>query len=437
MPEKNIMTRVRTDLQGGLRAQLRRFTLKSKAMTSSVSSTRDLVLGSSSAADVTLDADDVSKLHARFESVEQGVRLTDLGSTNGTYVGDLRINSVLLSRKTTIRLGHTVVKLALEDDYEDAELAADPSFGDLRGESVAMRRLFAYLARFAAADAPVLLLGESGTGKELAAEAIHSHSHRRDAPLVVVDCGSLPATLIESELFGHERGSFTGATSARKGAFESATGGTLFLDEIGELELSLQSRLLRAVESQSIRRIGASKSMQVDVRIIAATNRDLPAMISSGDFREDLYFRLNVLNVRLPPLRERGQDYRLLAKLFAEEASQTFAKAHPEVLTDEVLDKLVGRSWPGNVRELKNFVDRAVLLGPRGLEVADAGQGDVAWINLPFQEAREAAVREFERQYVQAAVQRSGGNVAAAARSAGVHRGYLFRLLRRHDIDRE
>ncbi len=445
MREPTIMTKVLTTEQGRDQLACRRFSLRAPGATEPLlRASATVTVGSSRAADLRLDDPAVSRLHLRLEPTDRGVRLVDLRSTNGTSVGGLQVREVLLTEPVTIQVGRPVLEFAIDDDFDEIEMSSRARFGELVGKSPAMRSLFAKLEQFATTDATVLLLGESGTGKELAAEAVHEASARRDGPFVVVDCASLPATLIEGELFGHERGAYTGASSSRAGAFELAHGGTLFLDEIGELELSLQPRLLRAVESKTVRRIGGSEDRRVDIRVVAATNRDLASMVSSGDFREDLYYRLNVLSARLPALRERREDVAMLANYFAQLALQQYPQARPDVLTPEVLAKLDGRSWPGNVRELKNFVERAVLLGPRGILEADAEQeqeGESAgapppWLSLPFQEAREAALRRFEMRYVKAALERSGGNVAAAARVAGVHRGYLFRLIRRHGLRR-
>src|SRR5262245_22597865 len=242
------------------------------------------------------------------------------------------------------------------------------AFGELRGTSLAMRGLFAVLARVASVDATALILGESGTGKELIAEALHQQGRRASRPFVVVDCGALPAALIESELFGHERGAFTGATHARAGAFELADGGTLFLDEIGDLDLALQPRLLRAIEARQIKRLGAERYQPVDVRVIAATHRDLPARVASGAFRDDLYHRLSVIELRVPPLRERLDDIELLAQLFADELAGREPGVRREALTPERIEALAQRPWPGNVRELRNHVERLLLLADLPIE---------------------------------------------------------------------
>jgi two-component system, NtrC family, response regulator GlrR len=310
-------------------------------------------------------------------------------------------------------------------------------FGALRGRSETMQRLFALLDRVAGVDASVLVLGESGTGKELIAEALHQRGRRATRPFVVVDCGALPATLIESELFGHERGAFTGAVHARAGAFELARGGTLFLDEIGDLDLALQSRLLRAIEARQVKRLGADRYQPVDVRVVAATHRDLHAMVSTGEFRGDLYHRLSVIELRVPPLRERPDDIELLARLFADQLVEREPAARRDALTPAMLEALRARAWPGNVRELRNHVERLVLFADLPAHTAVAapsggGADDVlAW---PYATARQHVLDRFERTYVAHALARAEHNVARAARETQVERSYLFKLIRRHRL---
>jgi len=432
---KTPMTEVLRSPRGEARLVRRSYVLRCDK--TSLRSTGTVTVGSSQAATLSLDAPGVSRLHCRFEATDDGVVLSDLGSTNGTFVSGLQVQRVILPEAARVQIGQTVIDFELSDQFEDQELSAEPRFGDLLGRSLVMRNVFAQLSRVSHSVASVLILGESGTGKELAAEAIHAASPRSQGPFVVVDCGSLPATIIESELFGHVRGAFTGANESRAGAFEAAQGGTIFLDEIGELELSLQPRLLRALEARTVRRIGGDRNIQLDVRVLAATNRDLAAMVASGDFREDLYHRLNVVRVRLPPLREHREDIELLARHFAALAVQKYPQARADAVSDEVVAQLEKRSWPGNSRELRNVVERLVLLGPRARFEDRAGDSQSSgYLELPFQDARDVAVARFEKAYVEAALERHGGNVAAAARACGVHRGYLFRLIRRHEIKR-
>jgi len=301
-----------------------------------------------------------------------------------------------------------------------------------------MRRIFALVAKVAPTDTTVLLTGESGTGKEVAARAIHEHSRRADGPFVVVDCAALPPTLIESELYGHERGAFTGAERTRVGAFESAAGGTVFLDEIGELPLDLQTRLLGAIERRQVQPLGSSRSRAIDVRLVAATNRDLRREVNKGSFRADLYFRIAVITLEMPALRERPEDIALYVESFlAEHASA----GHPFRIDAETMAELALRAWPGNVRELRNALERAAALG----EIEPASPGPSAPATdpdpeiasreiaadptIPFKTGKALLVERWERAYVEALMQRHGGNITQAARSADIDRVYLLRLL--------
>jgi transcriptional regulator with PAS, ATPase and Fis domain len=299
-----------------------------------------------------------------------------------------------------------------------------------------MRELFARLARVAAMESTVLIQGETGTGKELVARAVHHNSRRREKPLVVVDCGALAENLLEAELFGHARGAFTGASHERAGAIESAAGGTVFLDEIGEMPLSMQPKLLRALESRQVRRVGESRYRDVDVRFIAATHRDLAKMVNDGTFREDLFFRLSVLPVTVPPLRERLDDIPLLVQRMMPEGA-----AH--AVSPELLRELSNRAWSGNVRELRNFVERALALGARealamgGVAPLAASAGEslpAVSIDEPFKSLRERWVDHLEREYVRAMLARHDGNVSAVATASGLDRTYVHRLIRKHEL---
>jgi DNA-binding NtrC family response regulator len=300
-----------------------------------------------------------------------------------------------------------------------------------------MREAFGLLSRAAAIDATLLIEGETGTGKDGAAYAVHRASARRDGPFVVVDCGAIAANLIESELFGHEKGAFTDAVERHTGAFEQAHGGTVFLDEIGELPLELQPKLLRVLEQKTVRRVGSSERIDVDVRIIAATNRELRRAAAEGRFRTDLYFRLNVLKVVLPPLRRRSEDILPLTRALLSRAG-----ARPEQLerlsAPDVIARLSAVDWPGNVRELRNYLERCVVLDAE-LELSEC-QGDGA-DPLPviegamrYTDARKLAISDFEKRYLTALLNRTTGNVSQAAREAGIDRVYLHRLLRRHGL---
>jgi two-component system, NtrC family, response regulator GlrR len=371
----------------------------------------------------------VSRFHARIELDQHGFLLSDLDSTNGTYVGGMRIGSVYLPPKAKITLGDVEVVFEVQREEQELPLAQVDRFGGLFGQSPAMRRLFEELQQVAVSDVTVLLSGETGTGKDLAAAEIHRHSARRDYPFVVVDCGGLPESLIDAELFGHERGAFTGANVSRAGAFEEADGGTLFLDEVAELSPAMQVKLLRALEARTVKRLGSNDWRRVDVRVIAATHQDLARLCNQRLFREDLYFRLAVVKLRLPPLRERLDDLPLLVQVALEEAG-----AVDLPLDERLLAALRARHWAGNVRELRNVVQRAVVLGPAALADEGAEQralGD----EEPYKIAKARAVEEFERRYLTGLLERAQGNVAKAARAADVDAAWLFRLIKRYQID--
>jgi DNA-binding NtrC family response regulator len=293
--------------------------------------------------------------------------------------------------------------------------------------------------RAAPTDATIMIVGESGTGKEVTARLIHSLSRRRDGPFVPVECSAMPGSLIESELFGYERGAFTGAEQMKKGLIESAEGGTLFLDEIGDLGVELQTRLFRFVEERALRRLGGLNQVRVDCRIVCATNQDLQAKIRAGTFREELYYRLGVVTVKLPPLRDRPEDIPHLARFFLERFSRRYGKTLSG--TPQFYEALMGQRWPGNVRQLKNVMERLTALHPGGT-LAPADLEDEFAFNdscnslasLPWKDARERYLAGFELSYAQAVLARCGGNVSAAAREAGVDRKTFYALLKR---DRE
>jgi transcriptional regulator with GAF, ATPase, and Fis domain len=322
--------------------------------TSEVAARRRLVLGSSAASDVVVRDPTVSRVHALLDPKGEGLVVRDLDSRNGTLLNGMRIQEATLNASAELQLGRTRLFVDFNSSLvAPAEVWPEEEFHGLVGKSLAMREMFALLARAAATDAPVLIQGETGTGKELVARAIHSASKRRRGPLVVVDCAALPETLLDAELFGHTKGAFTGAVSARVGAIESANGGTVFLDEVGELPIAMQPKLLRVLESRTVRRIGESEHRPVDVRFIFATHRNLLEMVAHGAFREDLYFRMCVIPVIVPSLRERPEDIELLVRHFLGD----------DTLTPGFIESLKDITWRGNVRELRNYVDRARALG--------------------------------------------------------------------------
>jgi len=388
-----------------------------------VSTSEELTIGTEEGNQLRLTDAAVSRHHAMLRATERGLEVRDLNSTNGTYVGHCRLGRGVLRAGAHLELGQTIIAVEVLDDEIEQPLAPVDRFGELRGTSPAMRRLYPVLERCAATTATVLLSGETGTGKEVAAHAIHARSDRRDHPFVIVDCGALPRELMESELFGHERGAFTGADVPRVGAFQAADGGTIFLDEIGELPLELQPVLLRVLESRRFRSIGGSTEHKVDVRIIAATNRDLRAEVNQRRFRADLFFRLNVIGVELPPLRERTGDIDLLVADFW----AAFRGATP--VPSELASALRKASWPGNVRELRNAVERAALVGWRPA----APTAPETW---EYSAAKDALLFAWEKDFVERLLQRANGNLSLAAKLACTSRSHLRLLMQRHGIER-
>jgi transcriptional regulator with PAS, ATPase and Fis domain len=387
-------------------------------------------VGSAPGNDLHVQDRTVSRVHCEVRVRPDGVTVRDLGSTNGTVVDGVRLRDADVPAGTNLRLGDTVIRVDVGDEPIVLEVSDRTSFGELVGQSIEMRRLYAILERVALTDATVLVLGETGTGKDVVARSIHAASPRANGPFVTVDCGAIPENLIESELFGHARGSFSGAIADRKGVFEEANGGTLFLDEIGEMPMSMQPKLLRAIERRAVRRVGTNVERPVDVRIVAATNRTLANSVNDGTFREDLYYRLAVVEALLPPLRARREDIPLLAQHFH---SRVLGRTGE--LPQEFVAMLLQRSWQGNVRELRNFIERSVSLGwidaPRRPSVPPPSVGPNVPLDLPLKEARTAWIESFETVYVRAMLEKTGGNVTHAAERAGVSRRFLQRLMAR------
>jgi DNA-binding NtrC family response regulator len=392
-----------------------------------------IIVGTGEGATLRLSDPTVSRFHIELEATESGIAVRDLGSTNGTRLGTTLLGEAVLSGPVELELGHTRVRVAPGDERAALPLSAATSFGDLVGASAAMRAVYTALERAAPTTAPVLITGESGTGKELAARAVHQHSPCAQRPYEVVDCGGLPPTLIESELFGHEKGAFTGALGEREGAFERAEGGTLFLDELGELPLEVQPKLLRALGEHEVRRVGGRRALRVDVRVVAATNRDLRREVNSGRFRADLYYRLAVIEVRMPPLRDRLEDLPLLARALLDVIGR---ERGVDVAGIPIGAELWQHTWPGNVRELRNYLEQLVILKtppPLHAGAPDAPLGDDL-DRLPLPTARSQLVERFERRYLARLLERTAGNVAEAARVSGVNRATLFRMIARYGL---
>ncbi|MFO0573724.1 MAG: sigma 54-interacting transcriptional regulator [Polyangia bacterium] len=381
----------------------------------------------------------ISGYHLTITRTAAGWRLHDEGSTNGTYLGGLRVFEVLLRSGCVLHLGRTKLRFeAVDDQPVRAALHPDRRLGDIVGQSVVMRRLFARLQQVAASPATVLITGETGTGKEAIAEALVQNSPRAGAPFVVIDCSSLPANLIESELFGHQKGAFTGAQADYRGAFERANGGTVFLDEIGELPIDLQPKLLRVLERREVRRIGSEAVRPIDVRVVAATHRALATEVNERRFRQDLYYRLSVVKLHLPPLRERPEDVPLLIEHFYNQL--TDGRRGPPL--EDVLRRLTETEhhWPGNVRELRNAVERAVHLpddDPLPEPDGHASLPGAAAVDLsvPFKVAKQQLIDAFERDYIKALLRAARYNVSEAARRAKIDRMYLHKLITQHRLN--
>ena len=398
---------------------------------------RCMVVGKSSDADLTVADMTVSRRHFEILSEDGRYLVKDLGSTNGTELDGARVREAYLRPGATIKAGEVGFRFQTEYDAVHIQPSDRDRCGAMQGRSLRMREIFAMLDRVAGTDATLLLQGPTGTGKGVAAAAIHEHSLRKSGPLVVVDCGAVARNLIESELFGHVKGAFTGATGLRKGALEESQGGTLFLDELDDLPLDLQPKLLRALEDRVLVRLGSNKPISFDARVIAASKKDLRREVAAGAFREDLYYRLSVVTVRLPALREHPEDIPALFDLFSGEGGMRF-----EELAEAVRARWLNHSWPGNVREVRNAVERSLALQGDGL--AGSFQLDSAQpaahgallpdYTLPFKEAKERLVEGFEREYLKRLLAGSKGGVAGAARQAGIDRKHLYSLLAKHGL---
>lgn len=401
-----------------------------------------LLVGKSPACHLLLTDPEVSRRHCAFEVCGRELCVTDLGSTNGTRVNDTRIKEAYLRGGERVFLGNTVLGIQISASKSPAVPMGPDHFGRVLGGSTAMRRLYPLCERLAKSDIPVLIEGETGTGKEQLAEALHERSARAGAPFVVLDCTALAPNLVESELFGHERGAFTGSVTMHKGVFERARGSTLFIDEVGDLPLALQPKFLRAIERAEITRLGGESPIQVNTRLIFATHRNLDHEVHAGRFREDLFHRIAVARVELPPLRSRAGDVALLACHFCAGFG-----ADPALLPDDLLRSWADYDWPGNVRELRNAVLRWLALGQVGQEPSEqhatpeharkefAGirlEGDtiarILALDLPLAEARQRLSEELERRYVEHLLERHGDNVTRAAAAAGISRRHLHHL---------
>ncbi len=398
---------------------------------------RPIAFGSAPSCEMVLSDKTVSRKHLVAEFNGDEVMLRDNDSTNGTFIQGSRFKEITIGFGVEFKLGRTTIKFLPDEEIVEPEPSEQNSFGQLVGGDTKVRQLFKLLTDVAATPATVLIEGETGTGKELIAEEIHNHSPRRDGPFVVFDCGSVPRELIESALFGHVKGSFTGAITDRRGAFAEAHGGTIFLDEIGEMALDLQPSLLRVLDKRAVRKVGSNTYEKIDVRVVAATNRDLRAEVAKKNFREDLYYRLAVIRVSVPPLRERGSDIPMLVQHFVE----SFSMGKTMHIEPEDMAKIQRHGWPGNVRELRNVIERACLLS-HGEQIniddaliEEAAPGIGIRTDLPFKEAKGQLVEMFEREYIEDLMRRHKMNLSAAAREAQIDRKHLRELIRKYDLD--
>lgn len=393
----------------------------------------ELCIGTAPTNHLVLTDPAVSRHHLVISARPEGFQLRDLGSTSGTLLAGFRVEVAYIESGAVIQAGESTVRFDVLEEQVSQPLSEREQFGDVVGQSAAMRRMFAVLERVAPADATILLEGEAGTGKGALAEAIHKQSLRASGPFVVVDCGAVSPARIESELFGHEPGAFEGADEMRIGAFGAADGGTLFLAEIGELGPELQGKLLRALETRQVRRIGSVAPVPADVRIIAATSRDLRQEVNAGTFRTDLYFRLSGARVTVPALRDRRDDIPVLAAHFFRQLSGPDAAPSAELLAS-----LQRQPWGGNVRELRGAVERAVLLGQSQAESAGAAPSE-SWPDLDFtisfRESKEGALAVWTRVYVRELVDRYGGNLSRAARAVSMDRNHLRDLLHKYAMN--
>jgi DNA-binding NtrC family response regulator len=411
--------------------------------------TDPVIVGRNAACKLVLDDGKVSAVHAELVATELGVRVRDLGSRNGTFAGGVRVGEIYLATAVKLRIGETDI-LFEPVRPERIALPSVSSFGPMVASSPSMRAIFERLTKVAPTDLTLLITGETGTGKELVAHAMHVASARAKKPFVVVDCGSIPPTLAEATLFGHERGAFTGAVDKRLSPFQEADGGTIFLDELGELPLDVQPKLLRALAERRIKAVGGNTYREVDVRVLAATRRDLVRAVNSGAFRSDLYFRIAQIKIELPALRQRLEDIPILVRRMLKDLGEEIAY---ERVANTTLERLMRHDWPGNVRELRNAVAVAHALAGEGEELdiaahlgalteaplagpifGGSGAAPGTFKGQKFQDAKRDVLTRFERDYFAALSEESKGNVSEMARRAGMERAHVRAYLRRHGI---
>jgi DNA-binding NtrC family response regulator len=401
-----------------------------------------LVVGRDPGATIVVADPEVSALHCELRAVSEGILVRDLGSTNGTYLGPVRVREAIVATPSELSIGRSKVLIEPQAKRR-VDVAFSERFGPLVGGSPKMRRVFGILEKVSSTPLSVLIFGETGTGKELVAKAIHDAGERAAGPFVVVDCGSIPPTLAESILFGHEKGAFTGATERRKGALAEADGGTLFLDELGELPIELQPKLLRALSEKQVKRVGGSVFEPIDVRVLAATRRDLGAEMNAGRFRSDLFFRIAQVRVELPALRERLSD---LPVLVEDVCTRVGKPQHVQTVLAWIEQRMASHDWPGNVRELVNVASVAATLADEPGAIDDVltlarDEAVVEGPRLPgpgtgFGDAKRSAVAAFEREYFTGLAKRCKGNISEMARQSGMERHHVRAYLRKYGIDK-
>ncbi len=390
-------------------------------------------IGSHPLNDLVIEDPTVSRFHCEIRITPQGPVVKDLSSRNGTILDGVQVLAGIPRSGSVLRLGATAARFQFGAETNPLPLSDRTRFGSMVGSSLAMRT-----ARAAATTATVLMEGETGTGKGAAAESVHGESPRHNGPFIVVDCGAIPENLLESELFGHEKGAFTGASERHIGAFEEASGGTIFLDEIGELAPDLQPKLLRVLENREVRRIGSNTAKPIDVRVMAATNRDLRGEVNAGRFRPDLYYRLAVLKISLPPLRQRPEDIPPIVDALLSLLGIAIEK-NEWLRSADFMATLQRAAWPGNIRELRNYLERCSVFGSvmpthDGDEPEAASSPEAVDLAIPFLQARDKVVANFERRYLEALLRAQKGKTGKAAEAAGIDRVFLWRLLRRHGL---
>jgi DNA-binding NtrC family response regulator len=398
-----------------------------------------VVIGRDEGAQIRLDDPEVSSIHCELRAVNEGVLVKDLGSTNGTFVGQVRIREGVVSTAAEVLVGQTRISIE-PTGKQRVDVGFSDRFGGLVGSSPKMRRVFGVLEKVANTPLSILILGETGTGKEVVAKSVHDASDRKGGPFVVLDCGSIPASLAESILFGHEKGVFTGATERKKGALAEAHGGTLFLDELGELPIELQPKLLRVLAERQVKRVGGNTLEPIDVRVLAATRRDLGTEMNAGRFRSDLFFRIAQVRVELPALRERLDDLPLLV----EEICKRAGKPGAAPIVEGWIERRLGSyDWPGNVRELVNVAQVAATLAdtPEAIDdvltlARDSVPGEPLRAQTAFAEAKRGAVSSFEKDYFTQLSRVAKGNVSEMARQSGMERHHVRAYLRKYGIEK-